>query len=396
MPMPRSNVSRRQVERVVAAIGSVNDPLPWSGIPFHLLQAGKEAGLLDRGLDLESWVPALRTSRWWWNTSSVLSGGGSGGFQYSESFLDRLWAQARPRAGTALVNCFQLLPEHVVNDPQIDSWFFIDQTLTQLFDYYEERSVIGHRIATEAISREASGYAAARGVIVTSRWAKEDVVNNYGIDPAKVHVVIPGPSLDLERLDRLTPPGPRPPVTEADPLRLVLVGKEWRRKGLDRLLRAIGIARSRGAPVTLRVIGCSPTSLPGDLRPVAGVEWAGFVSKKTDEDRFITLVRDCDVGCLLSRSEAGGIALREYHSLGLAVIGPDTGGSPEHMVEGASIAVAPDAPDEVIADKLVVLACEPGVLGSMKAVSWAERRRAGWRAAMDEWAEFWPYREENR
>ena len=100
-------------------------------------------------------------------------------------------------------------------------------------------------------------------------------------------------------------------------------------------------ARRDGGKATLRVIGCSPNALPADLRDVDGVEWAGFVDKSKDSARYLHLVAECNIGCLLSRAEAGGIALREYHALGLAVIGPNTGGATEHMIPDASIAIEP-------------------------------------------------------
>src|SRR5207248_1430848 len=95
------------------------------------------------------------------------------------------------------------------------------------------------------------------------------------------------------------------------PLRLVFVGKEWHRKGLDRLLRALRLARRSGANIMLRVIGCRRELLPQDLRDTDGVEWFGFIDKRTEAGRFLRAVSYCDIGCLLSRAEAAGIAVRE-------------------------------------------------------------------------------------
>ena len=132
----------------------------------------------------------------------------------------------------------------------------------------------------------------------------------------------------------------------------------------------------------LRVIGCERESLPENLRDTAGVEWAGFVHKSRDPARFIRMVAECDVGCLLSRAEAGGIALREYHALGLAVIGPDTGGAPDHMFDDAAIMIDPDASSEAIADQLLALEREPGNLAALRRSAYTRRDEALWGASV--------------
>ena len=369
--------------RWVAAVGPVTDVGTWSGIPFHLLQAGIDGGAFDGGLDLLADRPRVKLTRGLWNLLSIFRGRGMGGFQYSEAFLELLWAEAPDLAGSVILNCFSLYPVPLIEDSSIDRWFFVDQTLTQLFDYYEQRGVIGEKVAVSAIEREGAGYRAAAGIIMNSNWARDDVISTYGIDPERVHVVVPGPSLDLHLLASLEPPPARSAISQEEPLRLVFVGKEWERKGLDRLLRAMVVVRARGAHLSLSVMGCARQTLPAELQDISGVEWLGFVDKRANAERFISTLRTADVGCLLSRYEAGGIAMREFHSVGLAVIGPDTGGAPEHMVEGASVAIAPDAPDEAIADVLVELCRDSERLNAMIETSWSNRYLASWGNAID-------------
>jgi len=376
--------------RLVAAVGSANARTTWSGIPFHLLQAGVSAGMLDGGLDLVTDTTRIRLTRGLWNLALMARGRSRGGFQYTEGFLELLWAEAPDLAGSTILNCFCLYPEAIVEDASIRKWFFIDQTLTQLFDYYEQDKVASEAVRRSAIEREAHGYAAASGIVVNSQWAQRSVVDAYGIDPTKVHVAVPGPSIDADLIRSLEPPPMRPPVSEEAPLRLVFVGKDWQRKGLDRLLRGMEIARARSAPVTLKVIGCARGSLPPELQGTLGVEWLGFIDKRLDQAGFVAALRDADVGCLLSRYEAGGIALREYHSVGLAVIGPDTGGAPEHMIDGGSVALAPDASDEEVGDTILQLASDPHMLSTMSSTSWERRQDASWSSAISGLMGIWP------
>ena len=159
------------------------------------------------------------------------------------------------------------------------------------------------------------------------------------------------------------------------------MGKDWRRKGLDRLLPALRLARARGLSAELRVIGCDPAGLPSELRDVDGVEWCGFISRAAEGDRLFRLMAECDVGCLLSRQEFSAIVLREYLALGLAVIGPDTGGCRDLMLDDASDALPPAASDEDVADALVRVS-DPAVFDRMQQAAWRSRCTATWDAAV--------------
>jgi glycosyltransferase involved in cell wall biosynthesis len=371
---------------LLAAIGDVNSPRTWSGIPYHLLQAGRAAGFLHEGLDLSVDSPSFRLRRAAWNASRFgLGFDRPGGFQYSEGFLEILWAPIRERVrGSVLINCFQLFAPSVVQDPSVAKWFYIDMTLRQLFEDYGVGRRIGAGIREQALRREAEGFRAAEGVICHSGWAARSVAEHYGIDPRRVHVVVPGASLDIavyEAWEQSAKGGKA--TAEGAPVRLVFVGRDWRRKGLDRLLQAYVLARKRGAGLSLRIIGCQPAALPEGLRQAPDVEWVGFVDKTRDAQRFLGLVAECDLGCHLSWAEAGGIAQREFHALGLGVLGTDVGGAPEHRFPDASIGVPADATPGAIADVLCDLACNPGRLAAMKSAAWERRREATWQRSVE-------------
>jgi glycosyltransferase involved in cell wall biosynthesis len=270
----------------------------------------------------------------------------------------------------------------VIEDAAVERWFFLDQTLMQLFDHYGVRRSIGKKVAQQALALEKRGYERARGIIMHSNWAKLSVVKDYGIPEEKVRVVVPGANIEPDLYRQWTKDaGPR----EHDPrrpLRLVFVGKDWKRKGLDRLLQALSLASQQGFRGTLRVIGCRADSVPRSMRNVARVEWVGFVDRERDARRFLDLVSSCDLGCLLSLAEAGGISQREFHALGLAVLGTDAGGAPEHRVPGASFEVPARATPREIARML----CEIEQDVERRTVAWqnaaAARESALWSATV--------------
>jgi glycosyltransferase involved in cell wall biosynthesis len=359
--------------RFVAAVGDSTDPVTWSGIPFHLLQALKETDPSWSGLPLAADGPVWASRRLAWNAQQVMTGDQRGGYQYSTRFLEKLWSPHREEIQDGqVINCFQLYPPSVVEDDSVEKWFFIDQTLEQLFDHYGERQRVGRRIAASALDREAEGYRSATGVIAHSSWAA-DGVRSSGVDPGKVYVVVPGASIcqqvyrDWEQND-----AEQDRVRSGD-LRLVFVGKDPYRKGLDRLLRAVHLARKDGARIKLRVIGCDRTRLQPELRDFAWVEWLGFMSKTTQASEFLRAVASCDVGCLLSRAEAGGISVREFHALGLPVLATASGGTPDHVSPSASWLVVPNAQVSDIARRLVELHDSPDLLEAARGTIWGNR-----------------------
>jgi len=363
----------------VGAVGDADDPLTWSGIPYHLTEAGKSAGLVTGGLPLGAAGWHWRARRVAWNLGRVTTLDRRGGYQYSIGFLERLWRPVRPQLrGARVVNCFQLYPPSIASDDAIEKWFFIDLTLTQLFDYYHIRPLVGRRIAAEAIAREREGYHRAAGVIVMSRFAAQSVRRDYGVPERLIHVVVPGANLDpnVYRRWEATARGSR--ATTRETLRLVMVSTDWRRKGLDRLLRALRLARRDGLHATLTVVGNTREDLPPELADLEGVEWLGRISKDREAERFLHAVADCDVGCILARYEAGGSVLREYHALGLAALATDAGGMPDFMFAEAAVTVTPEASDEEIAAQLVALGRDRGRVDSLREAAWRRRRDATW------------------
>lgn len=115
-----------------------------------------------------------------------------------------------------------------------------------------------------------------------------------------------------------------------------------------------------------------------------GVEWTGFVDKRTETSHFLNLIADCDFGCQLSRAEAGGMAQREFHALGLGILGTDVGGASEHRFADASVTLPAQATDDEIAEVLVSLASDRSLVAQMKSNAWNRRREALWPAAVQQ------------
>jgi glycosyltransferase involved in cell wall biosynthesis len=375
-------VSSGSAKRVyLATIGDVNSPRTSSGTPYYLLQAAREAGLIDEGLNLDAsgWVWKIR--RYGWNLGAILRGRRSGGYQFQPAFLERLYAPYRETLkGNSVINCFQLYPPSVVSDASVQKWYYVDMSLLQMFKFYGLD--LDKRMMKEVIEREIAGYQAASGVMTLCAWAAQSIVEDYGISPERVHVVLPGANLDQVEYRMWERRATIPASCAGRPLRLVFVGKEWARKGLDTLMSGFRLARESGANVTLRVIGIERDLMPADYRDLASVEYDGFLDKRKEMARFLRCVSECDIGCLLSRAEAAGIAVREYAALGLATFLTDAGGLQEMTDRGATIQVPALVSAGEVAEFLQRLDRDRARVDEMRAVAFNTRSQALWPASL--------------
>ena len=373
----RSPIGARAV--YLASLGDSTDPRTFSGIPFHMAAAGMRTGTLAGGLRLGVGGRPRRMGRWMWNLRQLLRGRGIGGYQYSRGFLEMLWSQSLPALrGATVVNLFQLYPPSVIADNSICKISYVDMTLRQLFEAYEVEGRIGRPIAREALELERQGYLSARVVGAHSRWAADSLHSGYGIPWERIRIAVPGANLDASAYAEWERRAGLRAENFARILRLVWVGKEWHRKGLDRLIGGIAAGRRHGLQAHLTVIGCPRRSVPAHLRSIPGITWLGFIDKSAEPLRFMNLVASADVGCLLSRAEAGGIALREFHALGLPVLGTTAGGSSDHVLPGASIAVPAEAGCAEIGNLLLRLNRSPEALRDMRRVAWRLRKTCLW------------------
>ncbi len=369
-------ISSRFDGRPALAIASLRPADAHAGTPFFLAAAARRQGLPARSLQLKTSGAAWRRQRILWNAGQALAHGRYGGFQYTATALAAAWRADPPRAGETVLSLFQLLPERLHRSHDGPICFYIDQTLTQMFGTYGPEAALPEAIKRRAVAQEARHYASAHHIYAQSAYAARSVVADYGIPATKVSVLLPGANLDPEAVADWEAAGPRrrPP----GPLRLVFVGKDWRRKGLDRLIRAVRIARGQGASIDLRVIGLAPETVPPALSAVPGIEWIGPVDKSRESRRFLDLVAWADIGCLLSRAEAGGIALREFRRLGLICLVPRVGGAPEYVTPAARHLIAPSDTPGDIAACLVRLAQEPALLHRQAQAAWDSRGAADW------------------
>jgi glycosyltransferase involved in cell wall biosynthesis len=214
--------------------------------------------------------------------------------------------------------------------------------------------------------------------IYTSDWAATTASEGYRVDPAKVKVVPFGAGLEVEHDAK--------EIRAAVGLRskavckLLFIGVNARRKGLDLALELTGVLAARGMEVQLTVMGCRVPDGHG-----ARVVSTGFVSKESPEGRetFRRLLTDAHFLLLPSRADCVPVAIAEANAFGVPVIATDVGGITSVVTSGVNGYSFPLAGWVAIAaDRIESIVRSCGEYERLSAGAFAEyQRRLNWRVA---------------
>ena len=180
-----------------------------------------------------------------------------------------------------------------------------------------------------------------------------------GFSPASPKVVIVGGAGIDPRREVQQPLPPLPP------LRVAVVARMVRSKGVDVAVEAVHLARAAGAPVELSLYGDPDPENPRaitaerlrDWSAEPGVAWHGHASD------IAAVWRDHHVVCVPSRGGEGlPRSLLEGAAAGRAVVTTQTPGCSTFTRDGIEGFVVPPGNPEALADVLVTLANDPALV----------------------------------
>jgi glycogen synthase len=169
------------------------------------------------------------------------------------------------------------------------------------------------------LAREQAGIDAAVRVVAVSRHLRQQLIDRYHADPARVTVIYNAvrPSARLERID------PKKRV-------VLYVGRLAAMKGVDTFLRAASLVATRFSDVLFVIAGEGP-EYPRLVQLAAGLgigEQVMFLGKVSEEEREVLLVGS-SVFVLPSVVEPFGIAALEAMAAGVPTIVSKTSGVAE-------------------------------------------------------------------
>lgn len=331
----------------ITAIGDTNTPATFSGIPYHFLEAAQHKGWNAEGWKMD--LNRLNRSRKLWNLLQILSLNRTGGFQYSKKFSTQLLKQIDPEfLSRDIISFNQHVPpanEIIKHNGRI--FHYIDATFSQLIDRYEIGKIIGKKIKNETLAREKDFFQAATHIVTFQQWAKNSVIQEYGIDESKVSVVLPGANVIYRKAPQFNPLPQE--IGKQTPLVLGFIGKDWKRKGLDILIEAAEILKRNNYKVVIHCIG----NAPKDFISHPLVRFSGFIDKSTNVDDFISFIQTCHIGCLFSKAEFSSISVFEFLRFGIPVAGYVVDGMGDLYFNDCSIRFKPSQTSKEIAEQFI-------------------------------------------
>lgn len=190
----------------------------------------------------------------------------------------------------------------------------------------------------------------AAHLVAWSSWARDGLVEEYGIPAAKISVIPPG--VDVGQWKRRTKRAE--PAEPNGPVRLLFVGGDLRRKGGDHLIAAFRTLRDDPdvPPAELHLVTASP------VEPEPGlVVYHGLTSNSAE---LIRLYHDADIFCLPTLGDCLPMVLAEAAASELPLVSTDVGAIREIVRPGSTGELVPPGDDRALASALRGLILEPG------------------------------------
>jgi glycosyltransferase involved in cell wall biosynthesis len=238
-----------------------------------------------------------------------------------------------------------------------------DMTIPQTRTHpYAGWDLLTRRSFDSRMARQRRAYEMAAGCCLTSPWAAQSVIDDYGIAPEKVHVVGIGCNHVAPAVER-----------EWGTPRFLFVGLDWERKNGPGLLRAFARMREELPAAKLDLVGGHPPlSQPG-------VSGHGVLRLDLPEqhERLERLLAAATCFVMPSHSEASAIAYVEAATAGLPSIGTSAGGS-DYLIGDGGLIVDP-GDDRALLEAMRRLA-EPETAARMGAAAKERSRLFSWEA----------------
>ncbi len=331
-----------RIRRVgVAFPGDPSQPATWSGTPSGVMRGLRGAGVEPVPIRVEPSM-ALRTVAF--NALAAAYVRPRGGIR---STVQKSRAAAWASPALAAVNSWAA-PKRLRQAGRLDAIVQIGTGYTLATDVpiatFEDMTVAqtkGHAYLgwedlsdtafASRMARQRRAYEQAVACCLTTPWAAESVIRDYGIAPSKVHVVGIGCNHAAAGERDWTRP------------RFLFVGMDWARKNGAGVLRAFGRLREEVPAVLLDVVGRHPRL------EQPGVTGHGVLHLNVAEerDRLDRLFGAATCFVMPSHSEASAITYVEAVAAGVPSIGTTSGGS-GYLIGPGGLVVDPRDDDSLL------------------------------------------------
>lgn len=226
------------------------------------------------------------------------------------------------------------------------SALYIDCTHAQSAALWPAWNPLRGTALREWYRRERETYAAARHLFAFCEATRASLVDDYGVDPAKVTVT--GAGVNFAQLPVLPQTG-RP--RRKGPPTVLFIGNDFVRKGGMVLLEAFRLVRAALPEAQLKLVGVDPR-----VRQQAGVEVLGRID---DRARIAALYTEATVFVMPSIFDPYPLVALEAMSYGLPVITTEQMGTPEMITDGVTGRLVEPGSVNALAAALLEILLEP-------------------------------------
>lgn len=195
-----------------------------------------------------------------------------------------------------------------------------------------------------AILCEGKALRRADKIIFSSETVKRTAMDFYNLPEEKIHVFDFGANIP-------DPQNVVPEIYDKNICRLTFVGRDWERKGGEKMLQTFRILKKQGFPCELTIIG----SVPKEEIDDSDIKVIPFLDKKKAEDltKYDEILRKSHFMVLPTRYDAYGILFCEASAYGVPSIAADVGGVSQPVKEGINgFLLSHDATAEDYAKKI--------------------------------------------
>ncbi|MDD5458522.1 MAG: glycosyltransferase family 4 protein [Phycisphaerae bacterium] len=317
----------QKLQIIGAAFGRMDTDKTFSGVARHLFSEIKKRGLLAGFINtkqlhiadsLEGMVDIRRILKfrrpgisplWMWRPETI------------EKLGRRFEKQLRNYPDNYPV---LQIGTHVLVPDEYTHFCFTDMTIFQAANAHSHFDVsrLNYSRLIKAINMQKKIFENCDAIMTPSDWTRDSVIDDYGIEPSKVHVVGNGTSVQLPNVTALR--------KEPD---ILFIGRNWVRKGGPILLEAFNMILEDMPNATLTIIGCNPK-----IRKHPNIRVMGLLDKTKDHQRQI--LESCflrtSVLCVPSLFEPFGICFVEAQAYGLPVVTFDGEGRSNALLDQIS------------------------------------------------------------
>jgi glycosyltransferase involved in cell wall biosynthesis len=283
-------------------------------------------------------------------------------FKYGRPGMNTLWVwkrstveklTARVRRKMEVFDDFntilQVGTHAIIESNWVKHYCFTDMTIVQVIKSPSGKNFAAGKLPkqqhSEAIEAQRAIFQSCVGIFVNSHWTRNSILNDYGINANKIHVVGAGVSLPVNSL----------PKKNSESHNILFIGRDWVHKGGPVLVKALSLVRRKFEDATLTVIGCRPRLQDRNVKVL------GKLNKNIGSDRQMieNALASAAVLCVPSKFETYGICFLEAQLYGVPPITFTGEGREDAIKDGETGILLEDRTPEALSEAIMDLFSDP-------------------------------------